>query len=109
MMKAVVVAVLMGAAIAPIRAHAEPSDWRVCMARCQSAIDRMNPAHVLWRQAMGRAMEAAKERIAAEWKMRDCILGLKCDLAPPPHFSLDGDEGKSLEQFEKCLMVCGKP
>ena len=90
-------------------AHAQPSDWRSCMQRCQGAMDRMNPAHALWRQALARAMESAEQRIKQEWEVRDCVLGLQCNSGLPPHFELKGDEGKSFEQFEKCLTICGKP
>lgn len=89
--------------------HAQPSDWRTCMVRCQEAIDRMNPVHALWRQALARTMEFAEQRIEAEWEVRDCVLKLKCDSGLPPHFELEGDGGKSFEQFEMCLTICGKP
>lgn len=108
-LRSVALALLVASAIAPIGARAQPSDWRSCMARCQHAIDRMNPAHALSRQALADAIGDAQQRIQQEWPVRDCVLGLQCDLGLPPHFELKGDEGKSLEQFERCLTLCGKP
>lgn len=88
---------------------ASATEWSRCMAQCQAAHDRMEPAYALWRKAFAELLEATKDQIESKWELRDHLLRLRPDLEPLPHFKVEGDEGKSLEQFKTCTTICGKP
>ena len=91
-------------------AFAAPGEWSRCMARCQAAHDRMDPAHALWRKAFSELLEGAMNQIESKWEVRDRVLGLgPSSLKLQPHFDIKGDDGKSLERFKSCVTICGKP